>query len=397
MNEHDPIIESLEQIGHSLRKEPTMKESIMQQIAARQGTSVHSKRPWYVRRTLGAMGAIAACVAMAVLIWSLGGGFDAQKAFAGVINRVKFAKTFSCTQTYESTQNGQTQIISSDRFMFKEPDRERGEVVLMEGRQEGMITIDDFASRRRLTLQPAIKRAELADTSTMYAVDAASGRLQPTKLNTSLRDQILGWSARSTEDLGVVSLEGQSVRLLRSRKGDAIFQVWFDPQTRLPVQITIESPEHGWRWLYTSIQIDQPLDDSLFRVEPPADYQLFRGGLYSPWKDHVGQLFAKMRFLGLKLYEYANDHGDQFPSDLTDLRSVGVSEEILKTAMAPEGQPDAPPIIVYRQPRPGHDRPKEIIFYESFDQWPSKGIAVGMGDGHCEVVAEKSRFDELMR
>jgi hypothetical protein len=64
---------------------------------------------------------------------------------------------------------------------------------------------------------------------------------------------------------------------------------------------------------------------------------------------------------------------------------------------AAPGQPDAPPIIVYRQPRPDRETTKEIMFYEAFDKWPEGGIAVGMADGHCEMVAEKSRFDELMK
>src|SRR5262249_11773302 len=153
----------------------------------------------------------------------------------------------------------------------------------------------------------------------------------------------------------------------------------------------------GWRHHYTSIRVDEPLDDSLFSLEPPADYKIARKGLFKPWSEHSGQLFAKIDFLNGKCWEYANEHNNRFPSALTDLRSVGVTDDILKIVMAPEGQPDAPPIIVFRQPRLDHDWAREIVFYESFDQWPVGGIAVGMVDGNSRRVAEKAQFNELMK
>jgi outer membrane lipoprotein-sorting protein len=133
--------------------------------------------------------------------------------------------------------------------------------------------------------------------SSDYDIDDKTGELKLTQLSTRLRDRLLKWSAGAVEDLGRAELDGQSVWVLQSRKDKRITTVWINPETSYPVQI-----EHKWMdqsrstVMYTSIQIDTELDDSLFSLEPPEGYTLRVDK--SSWPDDKAKIGVKVKHLG---------------------------------------------------------------------------------------------------
>jgi hypothetical protein len=286
------------------------------------------------------------------------------------------------------------------KLMFKEPDRERHEKLTSAPpwpQYIGEVTISHYGKRQRLQFRPFDKTAELIDMSYDYFIDEKTGELKPEQLDTRLRDYLLKLSAGAVEDLGRVELDGQSVRMLQSCKDNRVTTVWINPETSYPVQI-----EHKWTdrnrspVMYTSIQIDTELDDDLFSLEPPEGYTLSVQELGSP--DNK-KMMTKMMYLGLWCAVYADGHNYQFPGELTDLVTAGIiTGEVLNKVLAAPDDPNGPSVIRYRKPNiVGKDRSTEVILYEIYDQWPDDGVVACFGDGHCEIIAEQNRFEELIK
>ncbi len=322
-------------------------------------------------------------------------------AFAAAMDSIKRARTFSCTEIFQATyQDGEEQgkFLMKQRWMFKEPDRERHERLTSPWpRYIGEVTIVDYGARQQLELRPVEKTAMLHDMSSDYDIDDKTGELKLTQLDTSLRDRLLKLSAGAVEDFGSVELDGQSVRMLQSRRDSRITTVWVDPETDFPVQIEIKWTDQSRSpVLYTSIQIDTELDNDLFSLEPPEGYTLSveEWG----WSDDKAKIGAKVKYLGLWCVIYANDNDDQFPSELADIATAGIiTNEVLNRVLAAPDDPDGPPVIRYRPPRAGANPSSEVILYEIYGQWPEDGVVACFADGHCELVVNQNRFEQLIR
>ena len=197
----------------------------------------------------------------------------ASTVFAAAMDRVKQARTFSCTMIFEVSYEDsgkRGKYLMKQKRMFKEPDRERHEKLTSAPpwpQYIGEVTIQHYGKRQRLQFRPFDKTAKFHDMSSDYDIDGKTGELKLTQLNTSLRDRLLKLSSGAVEDLGREKLDGRSVRKLQSRKDKRITTVWVNPQTNYPVQI-----EHKWMdqsrssVIYTSIKIDTELDDALFSI-----------------------------------------------------------------------------------------------------------------------------------
>ena len=327
----------------------------------------------------------------------------ASTVFASAMDSVRQARTFLCTEIFEVTyEDGgkRGKYLMKQKLMFKEPDRERHEKLTSAPpwpQYIGEVTIWHYGKRQRLQFRPFDKTAEFHDMSSDYVIDKKTGELKLTQLNTRLRDYLLKLSAGAVEDLGRVELDGQSVRMLQSRKDKRITTVWVNPETSYPVQI-----EHKWTdqsrspVMYTSIQIDTDLDDALFSLEPPKGYTLSvnRPG----WPDDNKKMMTKVMHLGLWCVVFAGDNDGQFPGDLADLVRAGViTDEVLNKVLASPEDPDGPPVIRYRQPDRDAERSTEVILFEIFDQWPQDGVVVCFADSHCELIGEQNSFEELIR
>ena len=316
----------------------------------------------------------------------------ASSVFAAAMDRVKHARTFSCMEIFEvAYEDGgkREKYLLKQRLMFKEPDLKRREALTSPWpRYIGEITITDFGKRQQLILRPYDMTATLYDRSSDYDVDDKTGELRLTQLDTSLRDRLLKLSAGAVEDLGRVELEGQSVRMLQSRKDKRITTVWVNPGTSYPVQI-----EHKWTdqsrspVMYTSIQIDTELDDALFSLEPPEGYTV--RVQESGWPDDKEKIGAKIMHMGKVCLIYANQHDNQFPNELADLVRAGIiTDEALKKVLAAPDEPNGPPVIRYRQPdTDAADWSIEVMLYEVYDNGSGDGrVVVTMLDSHAELI-----------
>jgi len=353
-------------------------------------------------RTIKYAAAVMILIVIIIGFIEVGKPVGASTVFAAAMDNVRQARTFSCTTIFEATyeDNGNDgKYLMKQKSTFKEPDWERHEKLTSPWpRYIGETTISDYGIRQELTLRPVEKTAQLSDMSSDYTIDKKTGELKLRQLNTRLRDYLLDVSAEAVEDLGNVELDGQSVRILQSRKDKRITTVWVNPETNYPVQI-----EHQWTdqsrspVMYTSIQIDAGLDDNLFSLEPPEDYTL---SVEEPgWPDYKKKMMTKVMHLGLWCVNYASDNDDQFPGELADLVKSGViTDEVLSKVLAAPDDPDGPPAIRYRKPNTADkDWSTEVTLYEIYDQWPNDGAVVCFADGHCELIGDQNRFEELIK
>jgi outer membrane lipoprotein-sorting protein len=347
--------------------------------------------------------------AAAVIILAIVIGFieldkpvGASVAFAAAMDRVREAGTFSCTEIFEvSYEDGEEhgKYLLKQKWMFKEPDWERHESLTSPWpKYIGETTITDYGTRQKLVLRPVEKTARLCNLVSEYTIDDKTGELKLTQLDTRLRDRLLEWSQGAVDDHGEVKLDGKLVRVLQSRQGNRVTMVWIDPETNYPVQIEGKWTDQSRSpVMYTSIQIDTELDDDLFSLEPPEGYSFTIDK--SGWPDSKAKIAAKMRHLSLACFVYADKHDNRFPGSLTDLVNTGIiTNEVLNRVLAVPDELDGPPAIQYRQPNTGvEDFSNEVIFYEIYDQWPDGGIVVCFADGHCELISDQNRFEELVK
>jgi outer membrane lipoprotein-sorting protein len=352
--------------------------------------------------------AAAAVIILAIIIGVVEPGkpIGANAAFAAAMDNIKQARTFSCIGTFLVTyyygDKGEKYFMK-ERLMFKEPDRERREQLTSpppRPQDLGKVTIWHYGKRQRLQMRPFDKTAEFRDMSSDYVIDEKTGELKLTQLNTGIRDGLLKLTAGVVEDLGSVELDGQSVRLLRSRTNKRITTVWVNPETSYPVQIEQKWADPNWPpVMWSSIQIDTELDDELFSLEPPEGYTL---SLEEPdLPDDKAKMMTKIKHLGLLCVYHASDNDGQFPDNLADMdivRAGVITESVLNKVLAAPDNPDGPPVFRYRKPNiDAKYRSNEVMLYEIYDQWPDDGIVVCFADGHCEIITDKNRFEELIR
>ena len=326
----------------------------------------------------------------------------ASVVFAAAVDSVRNAGTFSCTQIFEVSYEKDGvdgEYLSKHKLMFKEPGWEREEQLTSPWpRYIGEITITNYDTRQRLIIRPAEKTATLRDVSSEYFIDDQTDELKLTQLNTRLRDFLLELSAKAVDDLGSVELDGQSVRLLRSRKDKRIATIWIDPETNYPVQIELAWTDRDRSpMLFTSIQIDTELNDDLFSLEPPDGYTL--SVQKEDASDYKKMMMTKAKYLGLWCVVYANDNEDQFPNEFADLVTLGViTEDALNKTLASPENPGGPPAFKYRKPNTaGKDWSTEVILFEIYDEWPQDGVVACFADGHSELIVDQNLFEELIK
>jgi len=339
-------------------------------------------------------------------IVELGQPIGASVAFATAMDNIKKARTFSCIGTFQVTyyygDKGEKYFMK-ERLMFKEPDRERREQLTSpppRPQDLGKVTIWHYGKRQRLQLRPFDKTAEFRDMSSDYVIDEKTGELKLTQLNTGIRDGLLKLTAGAVEDLGGVELDGQSVRLLRSRTDKRITTVWVNSETSYPVQIEQKWMDPNWPpVMWSSIQIDTELDDELFSLEPPEGYTLSLEGPDLP--DDKAKMMTKIKHLGLLCVLHASDNDGQFPDNLADMdivRAGVITESVLNKVLAAPDDPDGPPVFQYRKPNTaGKDWSKVVIVYEMYDQWPEDGVVACFADGHSELIVNQKSFEELIK
>jgi hypothetical protein len=80
--------------------------------------------------------------------------------------------------------------------------------------------------------------------------------------------------AEADELLGAAEIDGQTLEGFRVHDGDTTATVWVRPATGELARAEVEfANAPGMNTIMTDFQFDIPLDDALFSLEPPADYE----------------------------------------------------------------------------------------------------------------------------
>ena len=167
----------------------------------------------------------------------------------------------------------------------------------------GLVTITDVNARKTLTLDRKTKIAELIETKNRPTTQAD---MEDMAANfRKLADQ----QGQRIEDrqFGDVKAKGFSVV-----SDNMPTRLWVDPKTKLPLEIEMDAKFDGkpMTLVLSDIVFDPPLDDSLFSLEPPADYTLKTQSI-SPNMD------IESNVIGL-LQIYASKKNGTFPPKLDD-------------------------------------------------------------------------------
>ena len=183
-------------------------------------------------------------------VWIAGSSIalaDAPKE-VGELHSVQFKSTMTQPGPSAQTVTFENIIDSSGR----------SRMTLRLGNVVDSISISDPRTGRSLTLHPKDKRAELMELDNLPA-----DREVPTLLaeyanihdkdGTPVGEKVIG--GRKTKGFKVTTSTGDQT-------------IWADMETRLPVEIDSPSSTD------TDFQWNPPLDESMFSLTPPADYEL---------------------------------------------------------------------------------------------------------------------------
>ena len=195
------------------------------------------------------------------------------------------------------------------RALFKEPSLFRTE------QEGGIVAIADGKQGKQIFLDPAKKTALLLEGK---APEAPLGPAAALGLLESLR-QLTEGDARPVGDKAIGDIQARGYLVTNKAFGTEM-TVWVDPGTRLPLRIESTDRVQGKeiRMTTSDYQIDPDIDDSLFRVAPPAGYAVVKADsnvLAMDEKTFLNPEQAAVAVLRL----FADKTGGTFPSRLDDL------------------------------------------------------------------------------
>jgi outer membrane lipoprotein-sorting protein len=229
-------------------------------------------------------------------------------AFAEVAQKLRDARTLAYRATMQIA--GQPAPVTS-RMLVKAP-----ALIRCEAEPDGSVTVFDAARNRTLVLDPKSKSALLMEGPAPAdgdATDMAAKQVEGLRKLAEAKGEPVG-----RRRIGDVEAEGFRVR----QRGQELL-VWVDPGAKLPLRIDLTARVNDIEVTGSigDFQIDPPLDDALFRFEPPAGYTLTRGQNAAMGEDEA---IAEM------LRTYAEHAEGRFPPRLDDW--VGYAKQL------PEGE-----------------------------------------------------------
>jgi hypothetical protein len=245
---------------------PGCKERVRARLLAAiesKATRTGGKRRWHFPRSrlfrLCSVMAAAILIVLAGWFLLMGGVGTASADFAGMLRRVREAKTVA----YELIVRTPGRPEERAAVQMSTSGRSRTEW------SDGKISIFDGRQRRALALYPSSKRA--------------------VSLVSSARDQIRDPLERLRQAgesegkyIGRAQCDQRQVELYRISQPQVIVQLWVDPKGELPARIEIDMLSETGKVVQTLIlahlQWNLPLDDSLFALDVPPGYVLAEKG-----------------------------------------------------------------------------------------------------------------------
>jgi hypothetical protein len=133
------------------------------------------------------------------------------------------------------------------------------------------VVISDTAQGKILSLDPENKVAFLQDWK---IPDNLRPRLQDRASGTARQLQSL--AGKEGKPAGKRTIGGVEAEGFRVEDQGMSWTVWVDPARKLPLlmETTIRFQDRDIASTVSDFRIDPPLDDALFRLEPPAGYAL---------------------------------------------------------------------------------------------------------------------------
>ncbi|WP_165229640.1 LolA family protein [Aquisphaera insulae] len=232
-------------------------------------------------------------------------------SYREVAEKIRDARTLSYTTTSELPD---TPKMPPTRLSFKQPGHFRVEVV----GTPALVIISDYEAGKRMFLDPAKKTAlmlegRLPGEPKPGQVDLTAQGLAEFRRLGSAEGEALG-----EKKIGDVTAKG--FRIAEKPGYETI--VWVDPKTRLPIQVDQSVPFAGKtsRVTTTDIRLDPPLDDELFRLDPPPGYEVIKQNLAAGTEKDDGTPEAALISM---LRGYATASNGAFPKKIDDWQDYG--------------------------------------------------------------------------
>jgi outer membrane lipoprotein-sorting protein len=205
--------------------------------------------------------AVAALIALAVILgYNVFVDNSGSTAYAQMVGMLQKAQTMTfsvITQTgLETVQTVRTDIA------IKEPGHMRIST------PDGYVGVVDTANDRieGIMLFPESHMYMILDVDNL-PIDKDGGTFMSVEKLRTL-------PAEADELLGAAEIDGQTLEGFRVHDGDTTATVWVRPATGELARAEVEfANAPGMNTIMTDFQFDIPLDDALFSLEPPADYE----------------------------------------------------------------------------------------------------------------------------
>ena len=275
-------------------------------------------------------------------------------AFADVCKQIQQARTMTWTTVI--TIGEQNRMICQNAY--KEPGLSRV-VIGVEGTEATDIQISDFCQRKALILDSAGKRATVIDLGTLGegSVSAARNRAE------DLRNLFKG----TGKPLGEKEIGGRQVKGFRVTIKGMVYEIWADALTAHPVSIDTYRP--GITTLMNNFTFDQELEDSLFAITPPNDYDV-RQTQVADDKASEKDLVKGMQFLAM-------NNNDVFPPQ------PAMTPEIVKNLKKQDDRPGELPLRQRMEGNRAFGGMQKFLYMQNPGmQWhyAGKGVKLGTAD-----------------
>ena len=194
--------------------------------------------------------AAAIIIAAMVVISQLGIPVE-NSAFAQVADRLRMARTL----IYKVTTNSNIEM----EMAFKEPGYMRTTTA------DGYINVIDWTQNRGISIWPTERK--------YIDFESINVEHDPARNSFFVVEELRTLPSRADEVLGEKEIDGRVLKGFRVTKNDMVNTVWIDSVTDQLVRVEVQYIDApGMDTIMTDFKFDVELDDSLFSLNPPADY-----------------------------------------------------------------------------------------------------------------------------
>jgi outer membrane lipoprotein-sorting protein len=200
-------------------------------------------------------------VGVVLMLTHVGGGGSVSAS--EVARRLREARTMSCNWSMDLPGNGRTTPVTM-RMFFKEQGKLRIEA-------PGAVTTLDTSKNKLLVLNTMIKTA--------FARDLREFNTGPENPVTEIFDwveKIKNTTGQQAQSIGTKQIDGKEAWGFMLNEQGMAYTVWADAYNGMPlrIEIPIDLGQIKTTVVMSDLSFDQPVDDSLFAVQPPDGYLL---------------------------------------------------------------------------------------------------------------------------